>query len=71
MHESDTYQAIFDEGRELQIKENILRLAQRRFGLPAMGMADRVNGITDFERLERIRDRLLDATNWQDLLDTP
>jgi hypothetical protein len=30
-----------------------------------------LEGITDLERIKRILDRLLDAADWQDLLDTP
>ncbi len=71
MRDSDTYLAILDEGREEQIKKDILRLAQKRFGPPDESLTARLNGITDLERLERLLDRLLEATGWQDLLDTP
>ena len=71
MRDSDTYLAILDEGREEQVKEDILRLAQKRFGPADETVAARLNGITDLERLRRLLDRLLEATGWQDLLDTP
>jgi len=32
MRDSDTYLAIIDEGREEQVKEDILHLATKRFG---------------------------------------
>jgi hypothetical protein len=71
MRDSDTYLAILDEGREEQAKKYILRLAQKRFGPADEAIKARLNGITDLERLDRLHDRLLDATNWEDLLDTP
>jgi hypothetical protein len=71
MRDSDTYLAILDEGREEQVKEDILRLAQKRFGPADEPIKARLNGITDLERLRRPHDRILDATGWQDLLDTP
>jgi hypothetical protein len=71
MRDSDTYLAILDEGREEQVKEDILRLGRRRLGPPEEGSLATLNGITDLDRLRRIVDRLLDATSWQDLLDTP
>ena len=71
MEESDTYLAIIDMGREMQTKEGILRLGIRRFGPADQTVADSLQNIADLERLERIYDRILDASNWQDLLDTP
>jgi hypothetical protein len=71
MHESDTYLAILEEGREEQVKEDILRLGRKRFGPSNEGTVANLNGITDLERLRRLHDRLLDAAGWQDLLDTP
>jgi hypothetical protein len=71
MRDSDTYLAILDEGREEQIKADILRLARKRFGPAEESMLAQLSGITDLERLNRLLDNLLDATGWQDLLDTP
>jgi hypothetical protein len=55
----------------MQVKEDVLRLAQKRFGPANEATVARLNGITDLERLQRIYDHLLHATDWQDLLDTP
>jgi hypothetical protein len=71
MRDSDTYLAILDEGREEQLKEDILRLGRKRLGPPEEGAIATLKGIADLERLRRLLDRLLDATTWQDLLDTP
>jgi hypothetical protein len=71
MEESDTYLAIIDEGREKEAKKGISRLGKRRFGPPEKDIELALEAITDLDRLERVLDRILDATNWQDLLDTP
>jgi hypothetical protein len=71
MEESDTYLAIIDEGREKEAKKVILRLGKRRLGPPDQATELTLEAITDLDRLERVLDRILDATNWQDLLDKP
>jgi hypothetical protein len=73
MRESDTYLAILDEGREEEAKSLILRQGQKRLGPADEATNVRLNGITDLARLEKMIDRLFDATakDWQDLLDTP
>lgn len=61
-------------GKEMGIMEEaramILRLGTKKFGPPAQEVRNAVQEITDRERLERIIDRILDATNWDDLLAT-
>ena len=64
MQESDTYLAIVDEGREKQAKKILLRLGAKRFGPADEAVQAKLNAITDLERL-------LEASSWQDLLDTP
>jgi hypothetical protein len=71
MRESDTFMAIIDEGREIQARRVIRRLAQRTLGEPDEPTITRLEGITDIDRLERIIDRTMEASSWQDLLDTP
>jgi hypothetical protein len=74
MQESDTYQAILDEGREIEAKWCILLFGEQRFGPPGEAITARLNAITEnLERLRRMMDRLVDrtATSWEDLLDTP
>ena len=70
MQESDTYLAIIDEGREKQLKEDILRLGKRRFSPADEASKSTLQAISDLDRLERLHDRILDASSWQDLLDT-
>jgi hypothetical protein len=74
MHESDTYQAILDEGREAEAKRLILRYGPMRLGPPPEESTTRLTAITEnIPRLDRMIDRLFDntATSWEDLLDTP
>jgi hypothetical protein len=69
MRDSDTYLAILEV--YAQARKDIRRLAQKRFGPADEPTLSRLEAITDMDRLERIFDRLLEATDWQDLLDTP
>jgi hypothetical protein len=71
MRDSDTYWAIFEEGEEIQARRDILQVGAKRFGAADATIAARLETITGISRLDRIVDRLLDATSWQDLLDTP
>jgi hypothetical protein len=72
MKDSDTYWAIFDEGRMEEAKAGILFLAKKRFGLAEESLLfNKLNSISDLELLDRILDRLIEATSWHDLLETP
>jgi hypothetical protein len=74
MHESDTYLAILDEGREAELKAFLLNFGEERLGPPGRAITARLNAITeDLERLRRLQARLFSgtATSWQYLLDTP
>jgi hypothetical protein len=71
MRESDTFLAILDEGHETQTRRLIRRLAKPTLGEPDQPTVTRLESITDIDRLERIFDRAMEASSWQDLLDTP
>jgi hypothetical protein len=71
MEESDTYLAIVDEGREKQVKKDIINLGKLKLGALSQANESTLLAITDLERLERLLMRLFDAVSWQDLLDTP
>ncbi len=79
MEESSTYQATIEKGvekgrreaRKATLQETVLSLATRRFGAPAPAAAAALQSIDDLDRLDRMRDRLLDAADWSDLLATP
>jgi hypothetical protein len=44
--------------------------AVNAFGEPGEGLSTALAALTDLERMERMADRILLATGWQDLLDT-
>ncbi len=80
MKESSTYQAILDEGRvegrmegraegrAEEIKRMLLLLGEKRFGKPTLRMRKKIETMTSVDTLEQLSLRLLDATNWKDLL---
>jgi len=71
MRESDTYQAILDEGRVESSQRTLLRLVRKRLGDPDEATQNTILGINDLDRLDRLLDRYLEVTTWQELLLTP
>ena len=71
MHESDTYLAILDEGREEAIRESILMFGEELFGPPAEWVKAQLGTVTDLDRLRRMVRRTAKAASWQEVLDTP
>jgi hypothetical protein len=71
MRESTTYQFILDEGRIEEAQKILLRQGRQRFGLASDAVKTTLLGTTDLERLERMADRLLQVSSWQELLETP
>jgi hypothetical protein len=70
MRESTTYQAILDEGREDEARKLLLRQGRRKFGQPEPAVEAALQAIGDLARLERMSERLLDVTTWDELLAT-
>lgn len=76
MRDSDTYQAILDQGREEgwtkgrveELHRTVLRLGRKRFGEPDEETRQSICDVQDIERLEELSDRLLDVTSWDALL---
>lgn len=87
MRESSTYQLILDEGRAEGLakgrmegrvegraegaRETLLRQGRVRFGPPDEPTRTALGAVADFERLERMSERIFVATDWRDLLATP
>jgi predicted transposase YdaD len=79
MRESSTYQAVLDEGRaegEARgraegARRVVLRLGTRRFGPPDRRTRAALQAIADVEQIEQLGDRVLDASSWAELLDSP
>lgn len=72
MRESETYQAILDEGKaEGKIegaREALLIIAGRHLGPPGPGALQQLESIRDYARLKRMTERSMDASDWADLL---
>jgi predicted transposase YdaD len=75
MRESSTYQMILAEGRgEGQTEEArkvLLSLGGKRLGPPSEATIGRVRAIQQLERLEQLLERLLDVSDWDELLADP
>jgi predicted transposase YdaD len=79
MKESSTYQAILAEGRAEgrvegrieAMQKTLLRLGRQRFrSQPSEDIQAAIQAITDEGRLERMTERLLTVSSWQELLET-
>ncbi len=70
MRESSTYQYILDEGREEGMQRVLLRQGAVKFGSPGPDVEAAIRAIHDLPRLERMGERLLTVSTWQDLLAT-
>jgi hypothetical protein len=75
MRESDTYQAILDEGRqegEVRGAQRILLHQGRRLlGEPDEATRSALTALTDLDRLSRLAERLLKVSSWEELLQIP
>lgn len=68
MRDSETYQAILEEGRMEELHRTILRLGRERFGEPDESTRQRIEALTDIDRLEELSVRLLKVAGWEKLL---
>jgi len=71
MHESDTYLAILDEGALKEVRKLVLRWGQKKLGPASDDVVTAVMGIEDLERLERLLEKYLEVSSWQELLQVP
>jgi len=59
-------------GRLKSLRETLLELGRQKLNkLATKKQRSELEAITDLPRLERMRDRLFNATSWTDLLSTP
>ncbi len=71
MEDSDTYQAILEEGAVRASHRFLLALGEKRFGPPEDAVRLAILAVEDVERLRRMGDRVVDVSSWQQLLETP
>jgi len=71
MQESDTFQAILDEGALKHARTLVLRVGQKKFGLAPDDVVTAVQGIEDLERLDRLIESYHDVSSWEELLQLP
>ena len=79
VRESTFYQLVHEEGVTegekngllKGVRETILSLGRRKFGVPTPEVEPALGGITDRAKLESLADRLLDVSSWEELLAGP
>lgn len=68
MEESTFVQAMMRKGAIREAKAILLRQGTKRFGAPDAAAREALEAVRDLNQLERLGERLLDVTSWQDLL---
>jgi hypothetical protein len=71
MEESVTYQAIVRQGRVKGVRDLVMHQGELRFGRPTERVALRIQAIDDPTELDRLGERVLTASSWDDLLRGP
>jgi predicted transposase YdaD len=72
MKESTTYQAIKEEGRVEEVREDIRFLGERKFRVPLPpALQTSLEGILDVDQLKQLLGRILDVGSWDELLEPP
>ena len=56
-----------DQGRADEAKSLLLKMATRRYGAPPPQIARQLDVLNDRDRLEALVERVIDASNWEDL----
>jgi hypothetical protein len=69
--DSTIYQAILDEGEMKGIQRTLLRMGRQKLGEPDEAARRALQEITDLDHLDRLSERLLGVSTWQELLQTP
>ena len=69
MRESCTYVGLMEE-TILEVRKILLRQGRIRFGRPTRNVHKVLRSIINLERLERMCDRLVTATTWDEVIET-
>ena len=57
-----------EKGIEKGMRNSVLSLGRKRFGLPSESIQAKLQAIHDSNRLQEYLDRLLDVSSWEELL---
>ena len=72
MNESTTYQAIKEEGRIQEIREDIRSLGEQKFRKPLPAELEmKLEGSVDLKRLRQLLARILEVESWEELMALP
>ena len=71
MQETTAWDEMIEEGEVRRSHRLLLRLGKRQFGAADSATEAAVTAIRDLDRLERMTEAVLTASNWQELLSTP
>jgi hypothetical protein len=71
LHESTTYQAILDEGRETGLREAILLLGELMLGPADESVRQSLEATHDAKQLKALLRRASSVSHWSELLNDP
>ncbi len=71
MQETTAWDEMIEEGELRRSHRWLLRQGQRRLGPVDESTEAAVRAVRDLDRLDRMADVILTASNWQELLATP
>ncbi len=70
LEDSTTYQWLMRRGAVSGRQDTLLQQGRKRFGVPTTETEAKLKAVTELPRLERMTDRILDVTGWDELLAT-
>ncbi len=68
IEESSVYQGILAKGKAEEAREILIRQGRKKWGEPDEQVLTRIAAINDLAQLNLLRERILDATSWDELL---
>ena len=71
MIDDATYRSWLDEAHLTCARKWVLIIGEDSLGSSSDSVKDRVNSITDLDRLERMAQAAEKAASWREILDTP
>jgi hypothetical protein len=71
LRDSSWVQGDMADGRIADRRDVLLQQGRKKFGPPDEAVEAALRTITDYDRLTRMTDRILDVTTWAELLATP